>query len=359
MGKQRNKTKGARFLTTFKFDIRSKRDFPSSPDDRRIKGVVNAVNSVPCAECLRVFYVASDDPKSTTDQTLPRLQTRRDPAHSWGQITDGITTMQAIGLCRFSYPALGGFQIKHDAIEDRIAYLYAAERIEERLRLFEVVALPCMAAQTDPRWEMIIVIGDSLPKHYSDRLHDLVAGIPQISIQVHAPRPQREVMKEIFNTARADPSQPCLQFRYDDDDAVSVDFIERFRESVDDCAGLNTKHQAVAYDWHKGFVAQFGPAGIMAHELHHKQNVASLGVHIRGGSKMTIMNFAHHRIDLFMPVVNFGNAPMWVESYNGFNDSPLRQRDKIPFAPLTPEQVGEFEARFAISEDAVKAVFSS
>lgn len=266
--------------------------------------------------------------------------------------------MQAIGLCRFSYPALGGFQIKHQTTEDRIAFLYAATRMEERLRLFETVALPCMAAQTDPRWDMIIVIGDSLPKAYSDRLHDLVAHIPQISIQVHAPRPQREVMKEIFNTARTDPDQPCLQFRYDDDDAVSVDFIEKFRAAVHDCAGLNAKHKAVAYDWHSGFAAQFGPTGILAHALNYKQYVASLGVHIRGGSKLTIMNFAHTKLDQFMPVVSFGDAPMWVESHNGFNDSRASQKGNIPFAPLTAEQVGEFEARFAINEDAVKAAFS-
>ncbi|MDE0985600.1 MAG: putative rhamnosyl transferase [Yoonia sp.] len=267
--------------------------------------------------------------------------------------------MQAIGLCRFSYPALGGFQIRHKTTEDRIALLYASERMEERLRLFQSVALPCLVAQTDPRWDMIIVIGDSLPKHYCDRLHDLVARIPQISIQIHPPRPQREVMKEILNAARTDPTQPCLQFRFDDDDAVSVDFIARFRAAADDCAGLNAKHQVVAYDWHKGFAAQFGPAGIVAHELHYRQYVASLGVHVAGGSNATIMNFAHHRIDRFMPIVSFGDAPMWVESHNGFNDSPPRQKGKIPMVPLTPEQVVEFSARFAIDQDAVKAAFSS
>jgi hypothetical protein len=52
--------------------------------------------------------------------------------------------MQVIGLCRFSYPAIGGFQVEHETIEDRIAYLYADARIEERFRLMEAVALPCI-----------------------------------------------------------------------------------------------------------------------------------------------------------------------------------------------------------------------
>lgn len=267
--------------------------------------------------------------------------------------------MQAIGLCRFSYPAIGGFQIAHDTIEERMAFLYREDRMAERFRLFEHVALPCLRAQTDPRWNMVVVIGESLPKEHFDRLHDLVADLPQITIQAHPPRPQREVMKEVLNAARLDPSEPCSQFRYDDDDAVSVNFIERLREAVVDCAGLNAKYQAVAYDWHKGFAAQFGPDGIAAHEIFFNQCVASLGVHIRGGSKQTIMNFAHHRIDRFMPVVKFAGAPMWVESHNSFNDSFANERRDIPFSPLTPEQIGEFEARFAINADAVKAAFST
>jgi hypothetical protein len=91
---------------------------------------------------------------------------------------------------------------------------------------------------------------------------------------------------------------------------VSVDFIKRFRAAADDCAGLNTRHHIAAYDWHKGLFAQFGPGGIVAHELHYRQYVASLGVHVAGGSNATIMNCAHHRIDRFMPVVSFGDAPM-------------------------------------------------
>ena len=67
--------------------------------------------------------------------------------------------MQVLGLCRFSYPALGGFQVGHDSTADRIAYLYDPARLEERFRLFETVALPCLMAQTDPDFEMIVLVG--------------------------------------------------------------------------------------------------------------------------------------------------------------------------------------------------------
>lgn len=110
-----------------------------------------------------------------------------------------------------------------------------------------------------------------MPKVHADRLHDLVSGIPQISIQIHEPRPQREIMKEILNGARKDPAEPCLQFRHDDDDAVAIDFIARLREVDDDCAGLNAKHPVVAYDWTFGYAAQFSETGITAKQMQYRQ----------------------------------------------------------------------------------------
>ena len=50
--------------------------------------------------------------------------------------------MQVIGICRFSWPGIGGFQVEHETLEQRIAFLYAPERMEERFRTFETVTLP-------------------------------------------------------------------------------------------------------------------------------------------------------------------------------------------------------------------------
>ena len=265
--------------------------------------------------------------------------------------------MQVIGLCRFSYPAIGGFQVEHDSLEERIAYLYAEERLEERFQLMETVALPCLREQTDQEFELIIVIGDSLPKRHRDRLHDITAGMPQVRIHSEPPRKQRPVMKEILNKARRDPDAPCLQFRHDDDDAVSVDFIERLRQTVQDCPGLIERNRTVAIDFNRGYVAEVGAEGIAAAEIHRPYYVAALGMYVQGGCNLTIMNFAHEKILRFMPTVTISDQPMFVRTHNGYNDSRQKPVKPVPVTPLSPEQIGEFEARFAIRQDHVRRIF--
>ena len=268
--------------------------------------------------------------------------------------------MQVIGLCRFSYPAYGGFQVEHDTIEERIAYLYDETRLEERFRLFETIALPCLREQIDPNFDLIIVIGDQLPKRHVDRLHDLTAGMPQVQIQAHAPDQQRPVMKRILNAARRDPSKPCLQFRHDDDDAVSGDFVRQLREAVDDTVALRARYRTVAYDWQNGYVVEVGADGIHAQQVYRPLNVASLGMHVRGNDPTTIMNFAHNKLNRFMPVVSYGNEPMWVRTHSRFNDSrQAKKAHAVPVEPISEDQKGEFVARFAIDEDHVKGVFAN
>ena len=267
--------------------------------------------------------------------------------------------MQAIGLCRFSYPALGGFQVEHDSTAERIAYLYQDARIEERFCLFETVALPCLRAQTDQDFSLIIVIGDQFPKHHEARLKAMVADIPQILIHKEPPRNQREVMKEILNEARLYPGEPCLQFRYDDDDAVSIDFIKKLRKAAQDCAPLLAQHKSVAFDWNKGFIAEFSAAGISATEVFRPFNVAALGMYVKGNCPQTIMNFSHVKLPQFMPTISFPDPAMFVRSHNAFNDARQKPVKSERVTPLTADQEAMFGSRFSIDVDAVRQAFSN
>ncbi|MEO0939910.1 MAG: putative rhamnosyl transferase [Pseudomonadota bacterium] len=267
--------------------------------------------------------------------------------------------MQIIGLCRFSYPAIGGFQVEHDSYEERIRFLWAEARLEERFRLFETVALPCLRAQTDQNFDLLLLIGEDFPKHHADRLHDLVADIPQVQIIKRPPRPSRELSKELLNAARRDPSKECIQFRHDDDDACAVDFIEKLRAGAREVRPLLKNHRAVALDWNRGYVAEVGAEGIAATPIFRQFYVSALGVHIQGNCAVTIHNFNHEKLPQFLPCVSFPDADMFMRTHNGYNDSRQKKVKPVPVAPLTAEQEQLFRDRFAVDVDRVRAVFSA
>ncbi|WP_425083519.1 putative rhamnosyl transferase [Ruegeria profundi] len=267
--------------------------------------------------------------------------------------------MQVIGLCRFSFPALGSFQTEHETLDDRRRHLYSPARLEERFRLFESSTLPCFREHTDEDFELLVVIGDCLPKDAYDRLHDLTADVKQVRIVQESPRADkshRHIMKDILNAARKDPDQPCIQFRHDDDDAVSVDFVERLREAARDSKGLMERNTIVGIDFNQGFFARLNADGITAKPTHKPLLGVGLGMHIAGGCKQTIISFTHHRMGRFMPIVSYTDAPMWVRSLNGFNDSRGARNYDRELSALSPELEGEFIARFAIDQSIVRQV---
>ena len=204
--------------------------------------------------------------------------------------------MQVIGLCRFSYPAEGGFQVEHKTIEDRITYLYQPPRMEERFTLFEAITLPALKSQSDPDFTLVILIGDTLPRPYETRLRDLCAGVPQIRIRAEAPARHRPIMRSILNEARHDLSASCLQFRLDDDDAIAVDFVQELRQSARDCAGLIRQNAHVAFDFNTGFLLQTENGVLLSQEITRPYQTAGLGVYVAGGVKKSVMNFTHNRI---------------------------------------------------------------
>jgi hypothetical protein len=191
-----------------------------------------------------------------------------------------------------------------------------------------------------------------------ERMRDITAGMPQVQIQEHEPARQRERMKDIMRAARTDKSKGVLHFRYDDDDAVAVDFIEKLREAADDSKGLCAKHRTVAFDWHKGYVAEFSDKGIAAVDMDRQLYVASLGMHIRPNDGLTIMNFAHEKINKFMPVVSYADEAMWVRSHNSSNDSRQKKVKPVPVTPISEDQEVEFVNRFAINADVIRDTFT-
>ena len=267
--------------------------------------------------------------------------------------------MQVIGLCRFSWPAEGGFQVEHGSLEERIAYLYAPERLEERFRTFEAFTLPPLRAQTDGNFTFLIVIGDSLAAPWRARLEALVADLPQARIVERPPGPHRQVMQEVINSARR-PKGPCLQFRMDDDDAVAVTYIEKLRAAARDVRGLLRNHRHIAIDFNQGFIARPSAEGIAATPTQVPYTTAALALMFPQDVPLSVMNFAHAKVGQRMPTVTFSGEDMLIRGHNDFNDSRQKPGVKpVKLAPLDPAGEAHFRATYNIDADRVRAIYAA
>lgn len=268
--------------------------------------------------------------------------------------------MQVIGICRFSYPGIGGFQVEHETLEQRVSYLYAPNRLEERFRTFETITLPPLRAQTDPDFTLLIVAGADLPEPWASRLMGLVADMPQVVIQTPPPGAHRQVMQKAINSVRRFDGQPCLQFRMDDDDAVACTYVERLRAAATDLRTLSRKHREIAIDFNQGYIAQPGPDGLRATPTHVPYTTAALALMFQPKVHQSVMNFAHAKVARNMPTVTFSGQDMLIRGHNEFNDSRQKPGIKpVKLSPLSAEQEAHFRDVYNINCDHIRQVFQA
>lgn len=266
--------------------------------------------------------------------------------------------MQVIGICRFSYLGLGGFQVEHDTLEARAAFLYDPDRMETRFRTFETLTLPPLRAQTDPDFTLLVVTGDSLPAPYMERLRALLADLPQAVIQTHPPGKHRQVMQEAINSLRRFDKEPCLQFRMDDDDGVACAYVERLRDAAHDLRKLARRHRHIAIDFNQGYIVGSGPGGLSATPTRRPCTTAALALMFKPSVRLTVMNFAHQKLPQMMPTVSFTGEDMLLRGHNDHNDS--RQKPgvtPIALAPLDATQEALFRKVYNVDADHVRRVY--
>lgn len=267
--------------------------------------------------------------------------------------------MQVIGLCRFSYPAIGGFQVDFPTIEERIAYLYAPERMKERFATFETFTLPSLRAQTDQDFTFAVVIGDQLPQPYLERLQTLLADLPQAVILPLAPKQHRPAMRKAINSVRRFDETPCLQFRMDDDDAVAVSFIAKLRQKARALRPLLRDHKTVAIDFNQGYILRPSPEGLWGKSVQSRYQTAALGMMLRHDARTTIMNFSHHKISNQSTTATFTGDDMFIRGHNAHNDSRQSGPIKRPeLTLLTAQEEARMKATFNIDASRIREAFA-
>jgi len=268
--------------------------------------------------------------------------------------------MQVIGLCRFSYVGLGGYKVTHDSLEERRAFLYAPERLEERFRLFETLCLPSVIGQTDQDFQLHIVIGECFPQIYLERLLKLTEPLPNVGVAAYPPARHRKQMIQVMNQARIDRDAPCLQFRLDDDDAIAVDFIARLKQAAQEAEPIWRRYPMTTIDFNRGYTYRADATGLAIAPDREAYWALALGVVVPAGSAKTIMHYRHHNLWKETPTLTFPDGDMYLRGHNGFNDSRLKGRGKpITHIPVTPDEADHLKTRFNVENATVARAFSA
>lgn len=230
--------------------------------------------------------------------------------------------VQMLGLCRFSYLGLRGYQVQHETIEDRRAYLYDPARLERRWQWFSEIALPGWQAQTDPDFTLVVMTGPDLPEPVLSRLRETCARIPQLRLSLvppmdfHLPACHRAIAPYL------DPAADVIgHFRHDDDDAVAVDYIEAARRDFAYVQGLWQTERKLSLDYGRGLMlrvaegrAEYTP------RICHNMGVA-LTVFLAPEAEETALHYDHSKLPRWMSGVSVNGPVMFIRSIHSDSDS--------------------------------------
>ena len=265
--------------------------------------------------------------------------------------------MQVLGLCRFSVPSLGGFQVEHVSLEARRAMLYDPARLDERTVWFEHVTLPSIRAQRDADFVFVLMVGEDLPDPWRSRLERMVADVPQVRIVAVPPGQHRRICADAVR-AHVDPGAELVaEFRLDDDDAVAVDFVERVRAEAGALRSLFFRHGNAALDFSRGVVLEATAAGPVVTPRRALLWTPALAVLTKVDAEQRILDHPHHKLWRNMPTLTLPDEVMFLRGSHGGNDShipkepPAWDLPRDRWAPLLKRRFGidlpAFEAALA------------
>ncbi len=258
--------------------------------------------------------------------------------------------IQVLGLCRFSVPSEGAFQITHDSIQERRAMLYDPARLETRFIWFEQVLLPGIARQKDPQFKLIILMGEDFPEPYRTRMLAHIAAVPQLCAEFAPPLHHRKICAEAMAAHIDADAVAVAEFRLDDDDAVAVDFVHRLRRDARRAKGFVRSGGPLAIDYGKGILLCVDPdrAGVTTLPRLTRYWTRGLAVVMEPGHDKHILDYEHHKLWTQMTTITLVDEVMFVRGVHGSNDSSF-SIDGPGFAMSDDEAHKLLKKRFQIN----------
>ncbi|WP_292978559.1 glycosyltransferase [Paracoccus sp. UBA5162] len=230
--------------------------------------------------------------------------------------------VQMLGLCRFSYVGLRGYQVEHDSYQERRAHLYDPDRLARRWFWFSEVALPAWRAQTDPDFTLVVMTGPDLPEPWLSLLRDLCLEVPQLRLELIPPMQWHLAACRAAIMPHIDPRAEVIgHFRHDDDDAVAVDYIAAARRDFRRIKALWKVDRKLSLDYSRGLMIEFAEGRLkVTPRICHNMGVA-LTIFLGPEAAETALHYDHSRLPQWMPGVAVTRPLMFLRSIHGDSDS--------------------------------------
>lgn len=200
-----------------------------------------------------------------------------------------------------------------------------------RFRSFETLTLPSVAAQTDGDFRFLVLTSPELPPEWLARLRSLCDAVPQAELRVSDANDIGRALQSVL----AEYPGPLVQFRLDDDDCLSVDYIARLRRA----SVVMRDYAAFAYSLPRALLATHYGNGLQRYELLKPFHGA--GVAARLPDRKPIFAFGHYGLGRRFPSlcdpVPYGSLQT---KFSGHDSLEIRENAVAGIAPMD-------DARFA------------
>ncbi|MCV2872959.1 putative rhamnosyl transferase [Defluviimonas sp. WL0050] len=253
-------------------------------------------------------------------------------------------SVNILGVCRFSMLGRGDWKAYRNQPDDKLEEIYeekarelfAPERMENRLATLEHLTLKSFAAQSDQNFHFLVVTSDRLPSEYKERLTRICAEVSTVVLRFVPPSHISDVIRDVLAELEIDHGN-TLQFRLDDDDCVSRDFIRRARRHA--AAMWENQNFAISFAQQYYCVTDGPTEGI----YNWYSPFFSAGAMTRHRDK-TVFDWGHYQIPSRMIAVTDPHFPNIV-THRGDNDTPrheariLKKRGMVPASEAEVQRV--------------------
>ncbi|MEP1766742.1 MAG: glycosyltransferase [Sulfitobacter sp.] len=256
----------------------------------------------------------------------------------------------AIGICRFSFCGKGDWRLSRAAttpeeIQEMRAQnaevLYAPERMALRFFLFENFLLPSLLAQSDPNFICLILTSDIMPEDYRLYLEELCADHPQLELIISSEQTVHEALWPRISELNAMAGHQLVQFRIDDDDCLSRDYVQQLR-------GYMTRlgdRMPIGYSRSNGLVVTHYASDGATNVYHANLPFNSMGTAIRVHGERTIFSFGHNALHKRFPAIvdnsGMGYISIKIDGHDSEPISMAMPHIRNTHTPVTDTQIEE------------------